>query len=147
HRADLVAGYRVIVSRIGIGGGGGDLAHRDPLDAEDLPPPPLGPPPAPLLQRHRRNPHRAPRDLRVPPGRSRVATLSRPHDDRPACSSLGRCFWGCPTDAIYSPAVTLAQCQRHPRFRYVPGLLVTHFEASGEGRVRRMLGEELATGE
>jgi choline dehydrogenase-like flavoprotein len=137
--------YRTVIRRIGVGGERDDLEARIPFDAEYQPSLPLDPHSERLLERYRaRRGRLLAAGFRL--GRSRVATLSRAHGGRPACTQLGRCFWGCPTDAIYSPAVTLAECERHPKFRYCPGLLATHFSIGADGRVSRIHAEEVDTG-
>jgi choline dehydrogenase-like flavoprotein len=65
-------------------------------------------------------------------GRSRVAVLTRNHEERQACDKLGRCLWGCPRDALYAPSSTLRQLRRRERFRYVSGVYVTHFTYDGD---------------
>jgi len=60
-------------------------------------------------------------------GRSRSAALSRDHAGRKACSLSGRCLWGCPTKAFYTPSITLDECRRDPNFEYVSGVCVDHF--------------------
>ncbi|MGE0555341.1 MAG: GMC oxidoreductase [Gemmatimonadales bacterium] len=134
-RAALAAGYRTVARRIGVGAAHDDLARFIPTDAEYLEPLPLDEHSALLLARYARRREGLQRGLRFHLGRSRVATLSRPHAGRPACAELGRCFWGCPIDAIYSPRVTLQECLRHPGFDYRPGRVATHFEYDDEGRV------------
>ncbi len=59
-------------------------------------------------------------------GRSRIAVLTREHDGRGPCTYLGRCLWGCPHDAFYTPSVTLTRLLAHSGFRYVPGSYVSH---------------------
>lgn len=66
-------------------------------------------------------------------GRSRVATLSQPLHGRNACHHSGRCQWGCPTDAFYTPSVTLRECRQSERFEYLPDHYVTHLTLSGSG--------------
>ena len=46
-------------------------------------------------------------------GRTRVATLSRALGSREACDYLGRCLWGCPRNALYTPSQTLRECQTY----------------------------------
>jgi len=70
-------------------------------------------------------------------GRSRLATLSADLSDRAACTYLGRCLWGCPHEALYTPSVTLEQCRRFAGFRYVPASYVSHFLFD---RARRVTG-------
>ena len=59
-------------------------------------------------------------------GRSRIAVLSVPLDGREPCDYLGRCLWGCPHQALYTPSVTLARLMDMPGFRYVPDTWVSH---------------------
>lgn len=145
-RAELTRGYATVARRIGITGASDDLAAFIPLDAEYQPPLPLDRHSALLLERYGRVRARLHRELAFHLGRSRVATLSRPHRGRPACDQLGRCFWGCPTDAIYSPRVTLLECLREPGFRYEPGWLATHYEYDGEGQVTGLVAEPIGGG-
>jgi hypothetical protein len=58
---------------------------------------------------------------------------------REPCTLLGRCLWGCPRQALYTPSITLAECMRHPRFRYVPDMYVSHFVPGRDGRVRSVI--------
>lgn len=67
-------------------------------------------------------------------GRARIATLSRPLGHRNACHQSGRCQWGCPTDAFYTPSITLRDCMADDAFEYVPGHEVTHLALDGSGR-------------
>jgi choline dehydrogenase-like flavoprotein len=69
-------------------------------------------------------------------GRARSAVLSRPLDGRKACDYSGRCLWGCPSGAFYTPSLTLAECRKFPNFQYCSGMYVNHFELDGNGRVR-----------
>jgi choline dehydrogenase-like flavoprotein len=143
----MVEGYREVARRIGISGEPDDLARFIPQDAEYLPPLPLDPHSVYLLDRYRRRRSSLNRNLGFYLGRSRVATLSVPHRGRPACDRLGRCLWGCPTDAIYSPAVTLQECLATGKLTYRPGVLASHFEYDGDGRVTALIGRDLATGQ
>lgn len=76
-------------------------------------------------------------------GRSRVAVLSRDMGERKACSYLGRCMWGCPSAAFYTPSITLAECQQFENFDYRPGLRVSHFNVDSSGAVSSVVaGDE-----
>lgn len=79
-------------------------------------------------------------------GRSRVAVLSRDLGDRKACSYLGRCMWGCPTGAFYTPSLTLRECLKHKNFTYRPGLRVSHFNADSSGAVSSVVAKSEETG-
>jgi choline dehydrogenase-like flavoprotein len=141
--AAMGRGYQEVARRIGIGGERDDLAEFIPFEAAYLPPLPLDPHSALLLARYGDRRARLRRELGFVLGRSRVATLSREYRGRRACDQLGRCLWGCPTDAIYSPAVTLQECLTHARFQYVPGVVASHFEYDDAGRVTRVLGHRI----
>ena len=54
-------------------------------------------------------------------GVARLAVVTAQGRDD-SCDLCNRCLWGCPRGAIYNPALsTLADCERHAGFRYVPG--------------------------
>ncbi|MFN0178754.1 MAG: GMC oxidoreductase [Gemmatimonadales bacterium] len=144
---DLTAGYRAVAKRIGISGVRDDLAAFIPFEADYLPALPADRASNLLLDRYAARREALNRRWRFFLGRSRVATLSRPHGDRPACDQLGRCLWGCPTDAIYSPAVTLRECRAHSGFAYLPGWLVSHYDYNGEGRVTGLTATPVNGGE
>ncbi|MEO7966051.1 MAG: GMC oxidoreductase, partial [Gemmatimonadaceae bacterium] len=79
-------------------------------------------------------------------GRSRVAVLSRDHGVRGRCTSLGRCFWGCPRGAFYTPGATLAELQADERFTYRPGLVVRRLLLDGAGRVTGVVAVDVNGG-
>ncbi len=136
--------YREVAARIGVAGERDDLARFIPFDGiEYLPPLALDPHSDRLVSAYRRVRERLHRTLGFHLGRSRVATLSRDFNGRKACCGLGRCLWGCPIGSIYTPLVTLQECQREPRFRYHPGLLVSHFEYDADNRLTRIIAEAL----
>ena len=141
--AELAPHYRTVADRIGIGGEADDLARFIPFEASYLPPLPLDPHSAHLVDRYRERREALQRDLRFHLGRSRVATLSRDHRGRSRCTQLGRCLWGCPVQAIYPPSVTLRECLGHAGCRYLPGVLVSHFETEADGRIRAVAGTRL----
>ncbi len=132
--ADLAPHYDTIARRIGINGEADDLARFMPVHADLLPPLRADAHSAMLLQRYR---ERAPRLNRegVWFGRSRIAVLTEPRDSRPACAYLGRCLWGCPHDAFYTPSLTLQRLLAHPRFDYRAAHEVTHVTAGTDGRI------------
>jgi len=142
--SEMASGYREVADRIGIGGERDDLAEFIPFESPYLPPLPLDLHSALLVERYGARRAELRRTLGFVMGRSRVATLSREHRGRPGCAQLGRCLWGCPTDAIYSPLVTLRECLAHPRFEYLPGVLVSHFEYHADGRVSEVVGHRLS---
>jgi len=138
--------YDTVARRIGVGAADDDLVRFFPRDASYLPPLPPDPHSAWLLARYAGRRTALNDSLGFYLGRSRVATLSQAHANRPGCTQCGRCLWGCPIDAIYRPAVTLAECERFPAFQYIPGALVTHFGYDEAGTVRDVFIEPLAAG-
>ncbi|HEV8150638.1 MAG TPA: GMC oxidoreductase [Gemmatimonadales bacterium] len=138
--------YAQVARRIGIGALRDDLERFMPFDESYLQPLPLDPHSRWLWDRYHERRDRLNRKLRFYLGRSRVATLSEDYAGRKACSQLGRCLWGCPTDSIYGPAVTLRECQAKPQFRYVPGVLVRYFEVNESGRIGKLVARRLADG-
>lgn len=139
--------YAEVSRRIGIGAVRDDLERFIPFDESYRTPLPFDAHSQWLWDRYHARRDRLQGDYRFFLGRSRVATISEPLGDRRACSQLGRCLWGCPNEAIYSPAVTLRECMAHPRFRYVPGVLARRFEYAASGRIARMVARRLADGE
>jgi choline dehydrogenase-like flavoprotein len=74
-----------------------------------------------------------------------VAALSQPAESRQSCGYLGRCLWGCPRGALYTPSLTLAECQRHPGFEYVAGVEVTHLRMGSNNRASAVIGRMTGT--
>jgi choline dehydrogenase-like flavoprotein len=80
-------------------------------------------------------------------GRSRVATLSHPHDERLACWYCGRCLWGCPSQSLYTPSVTLQRCLLQENFDYRPARYVQHLELAADDRAEAVVATRLDTGD
>jgi choline dehydrogenase-like flavoprotein len=80
-------------------------------------------------------------------GRARLATLSADHNARPACSRCGRCLWGCPTESIYTPSITLALCRRHAGFTYIGNVRVSRFLFDDGNTVTHVVAANTRTGE
>jgi choline dehydrogenase-like flavoprotein len=144
--AELEPCYARVARRIGVGGMPDDLERFIPLNGEYLTPLPLDPHSQLLWDRYHLRREQLNRSLGFYLGRSRVATLSQPHGDRQACTQLGRCLWGCPVEAIYTPVATLRECLARPGFRYVPGVLARHFEFDEQGRITKLIARRTADG-
>jgi choline dehydrogenase-like flavoprotein len=143
---DLRPYYREAASRIGVGAADDDLVRFIPREGPYLPPLDADLHSEILLRRYARRRRVLHERHGFFMGRSRVATLSRDHRGRRGCSHLGRCLWGCPVEAIYSPLFTLRECQEHPRFDYRPDLFVRHFEYDDEGHIGTVVAEHVDTG-
>ncbi len=137
---DMKAAYAEVARRIGICGELDDLARFMPPHDGIMPPLVLDRHSQLLMRRYGRVRERLNRELGCWLGRSRLATTTTDHGDRRGCRYLGRCLWGCPVDAIYTPSLTLAACLRHDRFRYLPDFYVTHFETGPRRRVTALVG-------
>jgi len=52
-------------------------------------------------------------------------------------------LWGCPTNSLYTPSATLAECREYPNFSYVPGMRVSHFEFDSGNRITHVVAESI----
>jgi hypothetical protein len=135
----LSSAYDEVSRRIGVTGAADDLARFMPAHDHMMEPILLDRSSRSLMDRYGRVRARLQDELGCFMGRSRVATLSAPLDGREPCTLLGRCLWGCPRHSLYTPSLTLAECLRHTRFRYMPGMYVTHFVPGPDGRVQSVV--------
>lgn len=134
--AEMAPFYDQVAARIGIGGQADDLTPHMPLHAHLHDPIALDPASAALLARYETRRDRLAR--KVPGfrlGRSRQAALARGRDGRGGCTLCGRCLWGCPNGALYTPGLTLRDCMGHAGFTYLPGHLVRRFDYDGDGNI------------
>ena len=143
--ADLVHAYGEVARRIGITGEVDDLARFMPVHDHLQPPLRLDAHSERLLASYAKNRARLNREGAYV-GRTRVATLSQPLGSRQACEYTGRCVWGCPRGALYTPSQTLRECQAFPAFEYIAGAEVRRLDLDAGNRVRavvaRMLGSD-----
>jgi choline dehydrogenase-like flavoprotein len=135
--------YTRIAERIGINGMADDLAEFLPLHGGLQEPLRLDAHSALLLERYRANRDRIRQRYGCRMGRARHAVLSRDLGTRRACRYLGRCIWGCPTGALYTPALSLDDCLKSPRFSYHRDYLVTHFTSDADGRIRSVWADSV----
>lgn len=143
----LLPFYGRVAERIGISGTAqDDLQERFPDHAGLQPPLELDGHGAELLARYQARRDAIRGQLQCVVGRSRSAVLSRPLGDRPACHYSGRCLWGCPTEAFYTPSVTLRACLRREGFDYLPGWLALRLRSDGSGRVREVVARSVRDG-
>ncbi len=76
-------------------------------------------------------------------GRSRAATLSCDKGERKACTYTGRCLWGCPTGALYTPSLTLQECKKYSNFNYIPGMYAAHFNYDERNNITSIVAESI----
>ncbi len=136
---DIEPHYEEVARRIGITGEVDDLSRFMPVHDHLLPPLTLDPHSRVIVERYAHKRGRLNRDLGAYLGRTRVATLTRDMGTRKACAYLGRCLWGCPIEALYTPSHTLTECQSYPEFEYVRGAYADHFTVGRDGRIRSLV--------
>jgi GMC oxidoreductase len=136
---DLLSYYDEIANRIGISGVRDDLARFYPMHKNIMEPLTLDSHSSILLSKYRDNRHYLNNKLGFYMGRSRIATLSRKKGLRNACTYTGRCLWGCPIEALYTPSITLADCKTYKTFTYIPAMFVSHFKYNSTGRITSLI--------
>jgi choline dehydrogenase-like flavoprotein len=136
---EIEGDYATVAHRIGVGGLEDDLTAFLPLHPGLSDPVALNAPSAALLARYDRRRDRLAARHAVRLGRSRQAALSAARAGRAACSRCGRCLWGCPTGALYTPSLTLAQCLKDRRFTYLKGRYASHFRAAADGSLAALV--------
>jgi len=141
--SDLEPHYAEVAERIGITGVKDDLARFFPVHASLSQPLALDPHSHGLLSEYERQRDHLNNKLKVYIGHSRVAVLGKDRDTRKGCTYLGRCLWGCPTQALYTPSMSLHECRAHSTFRYIPNMYATHFNYDARGHVSSVVAESL----
>lgn len=137
--AELIPFYELIARRIGLTGVEDDLAPFFAVHGGLLPPLDLDRHGRVLLEHYQRHKSALNRQHRCFLGRARLAVLSEDRGDRKACGHLGRCLWGCPVGALYTPSVTLHELLGHVGFTYERGVEVSHFRFGDGGRVNEVV--------
>ena len=143
---DILPFYDLVAGRIGISGEVDDLSRFMPVHDHLMAPLDLDEHSSRLLEAYARQRDRINARHRSYLGRSRIATLTRDLGGRQRCGYLGRCLWGCPREALYTPSVTLRACQRFDNFHYVCGQHVSHFEIDRRRRVNALHTIDVRTG-
>ena len=141
---DIEPFYNEVAKRIGIAGITDDLSRFMPVHENLQSPLELDEHSTLLLSEYERQKSFLNGELGCYLGRSRSATLTRDSDGRHKCSYLGRCLWGCPSGAFYTPSITLQQCRAFPNFRYLEQMSVSHFKLNSNGRVKSVVARCLA---
>ena len=131
--------YSEVASRVGIAGAIDDLARHFPVHDNLASPIELDTSSALLLKKYESKRDQLHQRHAVRLGRSRQAALSTDLGDRKACTRCGRCLWGCPNGALYTPSYTLQECLQHPNFTYISGQFASHFDLSPQGSIERLV--------
>jgi choline dehydrogenase-like flavoprotein len=143
---ELAPHYAEVAERIGVAGADDDLScflpHHDHLS----PMLQLDESAARLLGSYERRRNRLTKKYGARLGRSRQAVLSSPLGERQSCTYCGRCLWGCPNGAFYTPSLTLKDCRAHTNFEYVPNVFASHFQLSPSGSIEHLVSYALDGG-
>jgi choline dehydrogenase-like flavoprotein len=143
---EMAPHYAEVAARIGVAGGDDDLSCQFPRHNHLLPMLELDESGARLLASYERRRHRLVPKYRARLGRSRQAVLSRPLGERQACTYCGRCLWGCPNGAFYTPSLTLRECLSFATFEYVPRAFASHFRLSPSNAIEHLVSYDLNSG-
>ncbi len=144
---DIEPFYEEVAARIGVTGDEDDLAVHMPVLDRASPALRLDASSDALLTRyeHRRDQLIAKHKARI--GRSRQAVLAQDLGERQACTYCGRCIWGCPNCALYTPSLTLSECRSHAAFTYIPHRFASHFNLSADGSIEDVEAYALDNGQ
>lgn len=122
--SELETSYETVSRRIGISGQiDDDLSSYFGLDEWSQPPLPLDKLHQRLLDNYTQRRQEFP-DHGFRLGRSRVAALSQPLEERKACDLSGNCLWGCQNRALYCASQELPKLKQYPGFQHVQDFLV-----------------------
>lgn len=143
---ELLPYYNEVADRIGISGEKDDLAELYPFHANIMSPLTLDQSSSLMLSKYHKKSSYLNRELQFYMGRSRIATISRDKHRRKACNYSGRCLWGCPDGALYTPSITLEECRTYNNFTYVPNMYVRHFEYDSQGHITCIVAESIKDG-
>lgn len=135
--------YDEVARRIGMNGANDDLARFYPYHKNLLPPLDLDHNSQILLREYEKHRHHLNKKYRVYMGRSRVTTLSEDYNGRQGCDYTGRCLWGCPSESLYTPSITLKECLEYPNLHYISGMYVSHFKYDAQGHIISVVAESV----
>ncbi len=138
--------YGEVAARIGVVGARDDLSEYMPWHDGIDSPLRLDATSDSIMGRYARSRERLRSRYGCSVGRSRLAVLSKGRAEREGCGYLGRCLWGCPIGAIYTPEMTLTECRKYGGFTYEPGLLAEAFSFGPDRRARSVRVRRLEEG-
>jgi choline dehydrogenase-like flavoprotein len=135
---DIEPYYGEVARRIGIAGAEDDLGRFYPRH-DLLPPPSLDENSARLLARYEGRRATLISKHKIIMGRSRHSVLTEGRDGRGGCRYCGRCLWGCPNEAFYTPSLTLRDCVAHANFTYRAGFFASHFHLAPDSSITHLV--------
>lgn len=140
---DIEPCYNEVANRIGITGAKDDLSRFFPFHKSLMEPLRLDQHSQRLLAEYERHKNHLNTKLKCYLGQSRIATLSTDKEERKGCTYLGRCLWGCPSESLYTPSITLKQCQDYPNFKYISDMHVSHFKYNPAHQISSVVAESV----
>lgn len=146
-REDLAPHFAGVANEIGIAGEYDDTSRYFPSDHYLRKPVEIDAHGEYLLKRYEKARRKINKLDRAVIGRSHTAVLSSDHEDRKGCTLSGRCLWGCPVKALYTPSVTLSKLKKHDRFTYLDGRLANWLEIDDAGKAVALDVTNAATGD
>jgi len=141
--SDIEPFYNEIAERIGIIGLDDDLTRFFPFHKNLMSPLDLDEHSRLLFEKYEKNKEKLNKKFGMYLGRSRIATLSSDKGSRKKCDYSGRCQWGCPSDSLYVPSLTLNECLTYRNFNYINGILVKYFEYDSKKNITSVIGFDL----
>lgn len=140
---EMLPYYNEVADRVGINGAEDDMSMFFPWHENQMEPLNMDKHSSLLLSSYNEKKACLNNTLGFYMGRSRVATLSRDKGERKACSYSGRCLWGCPIGALYTPSLTLQECKKYGTFKYVSGMYVRHFNYDKQNNITSVTAESI----
>jgi choline dehydrogenase-like flavoprotein len=143
---DIAPHYSEVASRIGVAGGEDDLSSFFPHHQHLSPMLELDESGGRLLAAYERRRQKLSAKYKARLGRSRQAVLSHSLGERQACTHCGRCLWGCPNGAFYTPSLTLRECLTYSNFEYVPNAFASHLQLTPSGSIEHVVSYDVDGG-
>jgi choline dehydrogenase-like flavoprotein len=140
---DIEPHYSEVAARIGLNGSNDDLARFFPLHDNLMEPLNLDQHSNILMQVYEKQRTNINERFDAYMGRSRVTTHSQDQSERNGCTYCARCLWGCPSEALYTPSITLRECLRYPNFQHLTKSYVSHFKYNSEGKITSIVAQSL----
>ncbi len=144
--SDIVPHYAEVAARIGVAGAADDLSEYIPVHDHLAPMLKLDESASRLLATYNDRRQFLTSKYNARLGRSRQAVLSKRLNDRQPCAYCGRCLWGCPNGAFYTPSLTLRQCLAYRNFEYVPNAFASHMQIAPSGSIESLISYDLGSG-
>lgn len=144
--AEIKPHYDEVAHRIGVAGEDDDLGLHLPRHDNLLRPTALDENSDRLYARYRGRREALIRKHGIRMGRSRQAVLTEDRDGRGGCRYCGRCLWGCPNGAFYTPSLSLGACTANSNFTYRPGYFASHFLLGSDSSIEHLVAYGLSGG-